>query len=108
MSPRPKNAPKARLTLCAPRSPRLRSTSFRPSATSSGLPGAGVASPTVVDDAPGSTDGLAVGPAPLGAAGAGLTTPALDGGGFSLPLLVAGGLLERPPPFAWLRFGTGD
>src|SRR2546430_80767 len=37
MSPRPKNAPKARLTLWAPRRPNLSCTSFRPNAFSAGV-----------------------------------------------------------------------
>src|SRR5256885_14031049 len=84
MSPRPKNAPKARLTLWAPRRPRLRSRSFTlGSAVLVGSENAGSV-PSPIVDAPGSAGGV-VTASPLEPDGGGLTVPGLGDGGLALP-----------------------
>src|SRR2546430_17495303 len=94
MSPRPKNAPKARLTLWAPRRPRLRSRSFTlGSAVLVGSENAGSV-PFPIVDAPGSAGGL-VTASPLEPDGGGLTVPGVDDGGLALAAPGDAGAVSR-------------
>src|SRR5437762_10741011 len=91
MSPRPKNAPKARLTLCAPL--RLSSTCFGLRAVSPGLFSAG--SVLTTSPAAGSTGWVAVWSPPVGAGGTPLgLVPGLPVGGATW-LPGVGGLWDR-------------
>src|SRR5436853_3628040 len=95
MSPRPKNAPKARLTACAPL--RLSITSF--GLGSAVCPGSfSPESPLTAWPEPASTGGATAGPPVLGVAGAPVTFVPLGGGAVALDPAEGPVLLFPPGP----------
>src|SRR5687767_10131879 len=101
MSPRPRKAPKARLTLLAPRRPRLRwMSSMLGSAVSSGLVGRADGSVRPVGRPGSPTDGVVTAGSPP-VAGVGVPVPVGAGAGEPEPPVGAGRtpLVPVPPEF---------